>query len=171
MALYCVRCKRKTESTDIRSIVSRNKRRLLRGKCRSCKSNKSQFVKKQQTGGDFSSMLNNVTSGIKLPWTKFKGEMHIPGMNFAGPGTNLNKRLTPTGPYHDWSKPVDRVDEAAYHHDLAYQKFSDTPNRNIADKTMLQQMDEIINPSIRERVERAIIKPIISTKVMFGLGI
>jgi len=73
--------------------------------CFEKKSNKSQFVKKQQTGGDFSSMLNTVTSGIKLPWTKFKGEMHIPGMNFAGPGTNLNKLLTPTGQYHDWSKP------------------------------------------------------------------
>jgi len=116
-------------------------------------------------------MLNSVTSKIKLPWTKFKGEMHIPGMNFAGPGTNLNQRLMPSGKYHDWSKPVDRVDDAAYHHDLAYQKFSDTPNRNIADTAMLKQMDNIINPSIRERIERAIIKPIISTKVMFGFGI
>jgi len=171
MALYCIRCKRKTESANVRSIVSRNKRLRLQGKCLVCKNTKSQFVRKHQKGGDFSSRLNSVTSKIKLPWTRFKGEMHLPGMHFAGPGTNLNKRLMPNGEYHNWSKPVDRVDEAAYHHDLAYQQFSDTPNRNIADKAMLKQMDAIINPSIRERIERAIIKPIISTKVMLGLGI
>ena len=32
--------------------------------------------------------------------------MHLPGMNFAGPGTNLNKQLTSTGAWEDWSKPV-----------------------------------------------------------------
>jgi len=106
-------------------------------------------------------MLNTVNSKIKLPWTKFEGEMHIPGMNFAGPGTYSNKRLTSTGQYHDWSKPVDRVHDAAYYHDLTYHQFSDTPNRNIADTAMLKQMDDIITSSIRERIERAIIKPII----------
>jgi len=69
--------------------------------------------------------------------------MYIPGMNFAAPGTNLNHRLMPTGQYHNWSKPVDRVDDAAHQHDLAYQ--SDTPNRNIADTVMLKQMENIIS--------------------------
>ena len=50
----------------------------------------------------------------------FPGEMYLPGMNFAGPGTNLEERLTSTDAYKEWSKPVDRVDNAAYHHDLAY---------------------------------------------------
>jgi len=171
MALDCVRCKRKTESTNVRSIVSRNKRLRLQENCLVCKNTKSQFVRKHQKGGNFSSMLNSVTSKKKLPWTRFKGEMHLSCMHFAGPGTNLNKRLMPNGEYHNWSEPVDRVDEAAYHHDLAYQQFSDTPNRNIADKAMLKQIDTIINPSIHERIERAIIEPIISTKVMHGLGV
>ncbi len=43
------------------------------------------------------SSLNSVTSEIKLPWVRFPGEMHIPGMNFARPGTNLVERLTSTG--------------------------------------------------------------------------
>ena len=60
--------------------------------------------------------------------------MHIPGMNSAGPGTNLNERLTSTGAYGDCSKPVDRVDSAAYHHDLVYQHFTDTATRNLVDK-------------------------------------
>ena len=71
-------------------------------------------------------------------------------MNFAGPGTNLNERLTSTGAHKNWSKPVDRVDNVAYHHDLAYQHFSDTATRS---------------------VERGIIKPIINVKQKFVTGV
>ena len=34
---------------------------------------------------------------------------------------------------------------------------------------MFEEMDAIKNPTIRERIERVIIKPIISTKAKFGL--
>jgi hypothetical protein len=77
-------------------------------------------------GGDLVESINNFSKKIKLPWAKFPGEMHIPGMNFAGPGTNLDKRLTSTDMYQEWSKPVDRVDNAAYHHDLAYKYLNDS---------------------------------------------
>ena len=97
--------------------------------------------------------------------------MHLPGMNFAGPGTNFNEQLTSTGVYKDWSKPVDRVDNAAYHHDLAYQQFPDTATRNIADKLMIEEMDAIKDPTMRERVERGIIRPIINAKQKFGMGV
>ena len=70
-----------------------------------------------------------------------------------------------------WSQPVDRVDQAAYYHELAYNEYKDTENRNIADREMLQQLDSIENPSIREKIEMAIIKPIINTKQRFGLGL
>ena len=90
-------------------------------------------------------------------------------MNFAGPGTNLNERLTSTGAYKDWSKPVDRVDNAAYHHDLAYQHFPDTATRNVADRLIIQEMDAIKDPTLRERVERGIIRPIINAKQKFGM--
>lgn len=167
--MYCVKCKNKTETVDVQNVVSKNNRPMLRGKCAVCETTKTQFVK-MSSGGDLVSSLNSVTGKMKLPWAKFPGEMHIPGMNFAGPGTNLDERLTSTGMYKEWSKPVDRVDNAAYHHDLAYQHFPDTATRNVADKIMLEQMDAIQNPTIRERIERGIIKPIISTKAKFGLG-
>ncbi|XP_065645837.1 uncharacterized protein LOC136076292 [Hydra vulgaris] len=35
---------------------------------------------------------------------------------------------------------------------------------------MIEEMDSIKNPTIRERIERGIIKPIISSKAKFGLG-
>jgi len=143
---------------------------MLRGKCAICGITKTQFVKASASGGDLVSSLNSVTSKIKLPWAKYPGEMHIPGMNFAGPGTRLDLRLNPDGTPKESSKPVDRVDDAAYRHDMAYVAFPDTKTRNVADRVMVSELNEIPNPTLRERVERAVIKPIISTKAKFGLG-
>ena len=42
--------------------------------------------------------------------------MHLPGHNFTGPGTKLNKRLNLDLTPKSWSKPVNRLDIAAYHH-------------------------------------------------------
>jgi hypothetical protein len=94
-------------------------------------------------------------------------------MNFSGPGTKLEYiGLIPiTHLYKEWSKPVDRVDEAAYHHDLAYAAHSDTASRNVADRIILQELDLIDNPTMREKDERAIVKPIINAKQRFGLGL
>ena len=152
---------------------------MIKGNCAVCGRVKCQFVKPPVTnvvsestsGGDLVGMLNTVSKNIQLPFQKFKGEIHIPGMQFAGPGTRLDYRLKDDGSPKDFSKPIDRVDEAAYYHDLAYNKYSDTENRNIADREMLQQLDSIENPSFREKIEMAIIKPIINTKQRFGLGL
>ena len=133
---------------------------------------KTQFVKGPASrGGDLVSSLNSITSNIKLPWAKFPGEMHLPGHSFTGPGTKLDLRLNPDGAPKDWSKPINRVDKAAYHHDLAYNNYSDTSNRNIADRTMLNELNNISNPTIRERIERAVVKPILSAKSSLGLGL
>ena len=70
-----------------------------------------------------------------------------------------------------WSKPVDRVDNAAYHHDLAYAIFPDTAHRNEADRAMINELNNIENPTVRERVERAVVKPLLATKSHFGLGL
>ena len=35
--------------------------------------------------------------------------MHLPGHNFTGPGTKLNKRLNPDLTPKKWSKPLNRV--------------------------------------------------------------
>ena len=62
-------------------------------------------------------------------------EMHIPGHNFTGPGTKLNKRLNEDMTPNAWSKPINRVDKAAYHHDICYVKNKDTKTRNeVCDK-------------------------------------
>ena len=176
--MYCVKCKRNTDTLDLHHAVSKNNRNVLKGTCSVCGTTKSQFTagakpasSGETKGGDLTNTINRFTSKIKLPWAKFPGEMHVPGMNFAGPGTNLDKILTSTDAYQEWSKPVNRVDNAAYHHDLAYKYFNDKQTRNLADQMMLEEMNSIQNPTQKEIRERKIIETIISAKAKFGLGV
>jgi len=98
--------------------------------------------------------------------------MHLPGHNFTGPGMKLNKRLNADLTPKAWSKPVNRVDQAAYHHDICYVKNKDTKTRNeVFDKNMLTELDGIYNPTLRERINRGIVRPIIKTKKRFGMGL
>ena len=98
--------------------------------------------------------------------------MHLPGHNFTGPGTKLNKRLNPDLTPKKWSKPINRVDKAAYHHDLCYLKNNDTATRNaVCDKNMLKELKGIYNPSIREKMERGLVSTLIGTKARFGMGV
>ena len=106
---------------------------------------KTQFIKRDATGG---SSLNTLVN--KLPF-----EMHLPGQNFTGPGRNLYKRLNPDETSKEWSIPINRVDNAAYHHDLCYSKHDDTKTRNeVCDKTMLGELCGIVNPTLRERFDK-----------------
>lgn len=166
--MYCVKCKKLTDTKNIQNVLNKNGRPMLRGVCVVCGITKTQFTVK---GGDLVNMLNSINSNTKLPWARFPGEMHLPDHSFTGPGTRLDLRLNPDRTPKDWSEPVDRVDKAAYHHDLAYAQHSDTATRNIADRKMINELNSIPNPTIRERIERTIVKPILAAKVNFGLGL
>ena len=88
--------------------------------------------------------------------------MHLPGHNFAGTGTKLNKRLNPDGTPKQWSMPINSVDNAAYHHDVCYSKHDDTKTGNkICDKTMLGELSGIVNPTLRERIDKSIVGKLI----------
>ena len=71
----------------------------------------------------------------------------------------------------EWSIPINRVDNAAYHQDLCYSKHDDTKTRNeICDKTMLGELSGIVNPTLRKRIDQSIVGKLIKAKVNFGLG-
>ena len=71
----------------------------------------------------------------------------------------------------EWSIPRNRVDNAAYHHDLCYSKHDDTKTRNeVCDKTMLSEFIGIVNPILRARIDKSIVGKVVSAKVNFGLG-
>ena len=146
--MHCLKCKIITETINPYRAVTKNNRNMIKGNCAVCGRVKCQFVKSSTVpavpatvGGDLGGSLNTISKNFQLPLQKFPGELHIPGMNFAGPGTRLEYRLNDDGTPKQFSLPVDRVDQAAYYHDLGYNEYKDTENRNIADREMLQQLD------------------------------
>ena len=92
--------------------------------------------------------------------------MHLPGYNFTGLGIKLHKRLNSDGTPKEWSIPINRVDNASYHHDLCYSKHYDTKTRNqIYDKTMLDELSGIVNPTLWEGIYKVIVGKLINTKI------
>lgn len=57
-------------------------------------------------------------------------ELHIPGYKYTGPGTNLDLNLS------QGIKPVNKLDEAAMYHDMAYARSDDLDKRHEADKVL-----------------------------------
>ena len=122
---------------------------------------KAQFIKSQKGG----SLLNNAVNNLPF-------EMHLPGHNFTGPGTKLKKQHNPDLTPKKWSKPVNRVDKGAYHHDICYLRNDDTATRNaVCDKNMLKELKGIYNPTLRERLDKSIVSKLIGMKVKFGVGV
>ena len=159
--MYCVKCKKITDTSNEQFTVSKNKRNMKRETCVICGTTKTQFIKTQKGG----SLLNKFINNIPV-------EMHLPGHNFTGPGTKLNKRLNPNLTPKKWSKSINRVDKAAYHHDVCYLKNNDTATRNaVCDKNMLKELKGIYNPTLRERLDKSIVSNLIGTKVKFGMGV
>ena len=106
--MYYLTCRRVTETENINTATSKNGRLMRRCQCITCGKTETQFIKSDATGGSFLNTLVN-----KLPF-----EIHLPGHNFTGLGTKLYKRLNPDRTSKVWSIPINRVDNAAYHHDL-----------------------------------------------------
>ena len=159
--MYCVKCKKATDTSNKQFTVSRNGRNMKRGKCIIYETTKTQFIKAQKGGSLLNKFINN------LPF-----EMYLPGHNFTGPGTKLKKRLNPYLTPKKWSKPVNRVDKAAFHHDVSYLKNDDTATRHAeCDKNMLKELEGIYNPTLRERLDKSLVSRLIGTKVKFGMGV
>src|SRR5258707_4907989 len=96
------------------------------------------------------------------------GEKHLPGMKYCGPGTRLDLKLNEDGTPKPGCEPVDRVDEAALHHDLAYSRHADLKNRNKADGIMIQELLKIPNPTWCERLETCFVLPVMFIKHAIG---
>ena len=79
--MCCLKCRCVTETENIATATSKNGRLMRRGQCVTCGKTKTQFIKRDATGGSFLNTLVN-----KLPF-----EMHLPGHNFTVSGTNSIK--------------------------------------------------------------------------------
>ena len=156
MDIFCLKCKLKTNSRNVEISTTKNNKSLLKAICTICGCKKCQFMtsKSTKSGGD-----------IVEPIGKYVGEVHPFGDNYLGPGTKFKERI------QRGDKPKDRVDEAAMHHDLAYHIYKDKEKRHEADRKLLQDLDQINNPSFKERIKRGIAKPVIKSKLYLGLGV
>ena len=85
MTIYCLKCKKPTETHDRFEVTTSNGRRRRGGTCAVCGARKSKFVTATGAG-----IMNKIINRLPV-------EMHLPGHNFTGPGTKLHKRLRPDG--------------------------------------------------------------------------
>lgn len=98
-------------------------------------------------------------------------EIHIPGYQYCGPGTNLNKRLQRGDP------GINELDRSCKAHDIQYSKLKDSKKRRAADKVLFKQsLRRIVSPDAKlsERAAAALVSSLIGTKIgltKIGLGI
>ena len=64
MKSYCLKCRRDTESINLKISRTSNNRTMVLSKCAICESKKSRFIKNQEAKG----LLSNL--GIKTPLSK-----------------------------------------------------------------------------------------------------
>lgn len=72
-----------------------------------------------------------------IDWLPF--EMNVPGMNFCGPGTDVEKRLA------NGDHGINPVDEACKSHDIPYHKTKNPELRAEADRELTKNIMRYIN--------------------------
>ena len=60
--MYCVKCKKATDTSNVQFAVSKNGRNMKRGKCVICGTTKTQFIKAQKGGSLLNKFINNYLS-------------------------------------------------------------------------------------------------------------
>ena len=95
-----------------------------------------------------------------------KGELHLPGHNYTGPGTKTYERLA------RGDKPFNRVDALALQHDIQYIEARGQSDRirlvNMADDVMITGALDIAfgrkDSTPRERIDALVVAPILSVQ-------
>lgn len=125
----------------------------------------AKITKRSMSEADICRRGRGITNWLikKVPF-----EMHIPGYQYCGPGTKLRERLARGDP------GVNELDRACREHDIAYSKFKNIKERNIADKILAEkawQRMKASDSSISERAAAFAINGIMNTKSSMGMGI
>ena len=172
--MYCVKCKKKTETLDITHVTTKNNRNMIKGLCSVCGKNKASFVPSQSGKGfNLNSFVNNLP--IELHQFAEKGE-NVPGGSFndqqkysyCGPGTKYEQRVK------EGYKGINELDSMCKLHDKFYNENTDTKTRNISDIALAHRADEIANNPMYDDAQRKdanFISGIMKTKARFGLGV
>ena len=95
-------------------------------------------------------------------------EAHLPGMQYAGPGTNLDLKLL------QGVKPSNKLDEAAMRHDIAYSNTSDLEKRHSADYKLQEDAWKRVNAddaTFGEKANAWLVTNAMKVKRMLGAGV
>ena len=58
--MYCIKCKKATDTSNVRFAVSKNGRNMKRGTCVICGTAQTQFIKVQKGGSLLNKAINNL---------------------------------------------------------------------------------------------------------------
>ena len=163
MEIYCVKCKRKTPSLNIRHTTTKNNKPIVKGSCSVCGTQKNCFTKSKAGGKlDIHSLIGKLPKP-KAGWTPTN-------YKYMGPFNPLDKQLEydpETGEITRWMvPPYNKVDEISAHHDVCY---SMGKNKNECDKKMVSELDKIPYGSLPKMGMLA--RKVINTKQKLGLGV
>ena len=71
--MYCVKCKKATDTSNMQYAVSKNGRNMKRGTCVICGTTKTQFIKAQKGGSLLNKAINNYLSKCIFPVIILRG--------------------------------------------------------------------------------------------------
>lgn len=117
--------------------------------------------------GLISSITNVASSVLNRAIDILPTEIHLPGYQYCGPGTNLTKRLARGDP------GINKLDSACKLHDIAYSKYSDSKNRSVADKELAERAWGRVKASDSSLAEKAAawaVTNIMKAKSKLGAG-
>jgi len=94
-------------------------------------------------------------------------ELHIPGYQFCGPGTHLEKRLA------RGDQGVNPLDAACREHDIAYSRSNDLAERHVADRILGVQARKRItakDSTLGEKIAATAVWTAMKAKTKIGMG-
>lgn len=107
-----------------------------------------------------SGLLNSTINNLPF-------EVHLPGYQYCGPGTRLQKRLARRDP------GINLLDAACKEHDIAYSQHKNLKERHEADKILGDKawLRAKTSSSIKERLAALAVTGAMKTKTKLGLGL
>jgi Phospholipase A2-like domain/Domain of unknown function (DUF5679) len=173
--IYCVKCKRKTDTVGIYKTKTKTGKPITKGKCKICGTIKSKFEKKTGDGivNWVMNKFGNVLPEMHLSLPKGVPSEYVPGgsfnntgkYSFCGPFTKMNKRLA------EGYKGVNDLDKKCFKHDIAYVKNKDTKTRNKDDDILALAAQKFVNdPNQPDHEKAKIVAASMAGKSYLGMG-
>ena len=114
-----------------------------------------------KSGRDIVSGASKLASKVGLPLKNW----HLPKHKYTGPFTELHKRLDENENPLPGFEPYNKIDEVAMKHDICYSHADKgEKTRQVCDKEMLDNLNATKNLNFREKIDYALVKPVIWMK-------